>query len=203
MIWGRIFKWGGFILAAVIIALVALTVYRYPFAMQEKKSEAAVAFIQSRHITMDDVDGKHLPPPPDPAQVDATVEGIDANQNDIRDDVELAIFKKYPNDAKLRAAELQYAMAEQMFLTQVFDSDTWRAVANQDSRGYACISSFISRNDLDKHSQGVDSLTNVITDLEFNTPERKRAKDEANNFITSFGLPDSGFCDISSGSLQN
>ena len=80
------------------------------------------------------MNGEHLPPPPDPAQVDATIEGVDANGNGIRDDVELAIFKKYPNSARIRAAELQYAMALQMYLSKVFNSETLVAVIQGEDR---------------------------------------------------------------------
>ncbi|MDP2648392.1 MAG: hypothetical protein Q8P19_00655, partial [bacterium] len=125
----RIWHYGRWVLLGIVLFLVALAIVRIPAVTQKEKTADAVAFIKSRHITMADVDGQHLPPPPDPAEVDATVEGIDANQNGIRDDVELAIFKKYPNDARIRAAELQYAMTEQMYLTQVFNTETWKAVA--------------------------------------------------------------------------
>ncbi len=60
--------------------------------------------------------GKHLPLTPNKEENDATVAGIDNNGNGIRDDVELAIFAKYPNSAKIRAAELQYAMALQLMI---------------------------------------------------------------------------------------
>ena len=40
-----------------------------------------------------------------------TIAGIDANKNGIRGDMELAIFKQYPDSAKTRAVLLQYALA--------------------------------------------------------------------------------------------
>ena len=52
--------------------------------------------------------GTNLPPQPYEPENDATVAGLDKNNNGIRDDVELAIFAKYPKSAKIRAAELQY-----------------------------------------------------------------------------------------------
>ena len=61
--------------------------------------------------------GKNLPSDPG-ALADATVQGVDANQNGIRDDVELAVFKEYPNSAKTRAVLLQYALALQMEVIQ-------------------------------------------------------------------------------------
>ena len=60
------------------------------------KTNEQVAKIHNTKLTMDDVTGKNLPPDPG-AEADKTIAGIDANKNGIRDDVELAIFKEYPD----------------------------------------------------------------------------------------------------------
>ena len=49
--------------------------------------------------------GKNLPAQPDQKLNDSTIAGIDENKNGIRDDVELAIFKKYPDNAKTLETE--------------------------------------------------------------------------------------------------
>jgi len=103
----RLIRWP---LAVLVVAYIALVVWRIPGYSAEQQSKETVALIQSKHIAPNDVDGKHLPPPPDSKLVDATIAGVDANQNGIRDDVELAIFKEYPNSPYTRAAELQYAI---------------------------------------------------------------------------------------------
>jgi hypothetical protein len=52
--------------------------------------------------------------PPDPgSQGEKTLEGIDSNQNGVRDDVERYIGLHYPDSAKTRAALMQYAQAMQ------------------------------------------------------------------------------------------
>src|SRR3989344_7720353 len=134
-----IWRWVRWPLLALAVLYIALVVYRAFVLVAEDETRVAVENIHAERLTMDDVDGKHLPPPPDLAQVDATIEGIDANGNGIRDDVELAIFAKYPNNLKVRAAELQYAMALQMYLTRVFNSETWVAAVQQTGRGYGCV----------------------------------------------------------------
>ena len=103
-------------LAVVVVLLVGLTIYRFPYALEQRRAEEVVEFIRAQKITLNDVNGVNLPLAPDPAEVDATVEGVDANKNWIRDDVELAIFERYPNDARIRAAMLQYAMGLQLEL---------------------------------------------------------------------------------------
>ena len=109
-------RWPVLVLGFLYAVLVG---FRTFVLFDEEKTAEAVAQIHAQKITLADVMGTTLPPAPDQAENDATVAGIDKNNNGIRDDVELAIFKKYPNSAKIRAAELQYAMALQLMLTKV------------------------------------------------------------------------------------
>ncbi len=176
-------------LGILLVLYIGLVIYRIPSYNAEQRSKEVVAQIHAQKLTMNDVDGKHLPPPPDPEKVNATVEGIDANANGIRDDVELAIFKKYPNDIKIRAAELQYAMTEQMYLTKVFDTGTWKAVAEEDGRASICIST------LDKGGTA-GARRKEVEDLVFNTSERKEALNNSYENITSHGSAPGTPCDV-------
>ncbi len=67
-----------------------------------------------------EVSGHTLPPKPDQSQNDATLLGVDANGNGIRDDVERWIITHYGNDPKYpktkTAIALQYAGASQKIL---------------------------------------------------------------------------------------
>ena len=92
----KILKWAGIIF---VVAFVALLVGRGIYRVFESRTEAQVAKIHSTKLTIDDVFGKNLPVPSEvegPPDYDATIAGVDANKNGIRDDVELAIFKEYP-----------------------------------------------------------------------------------------------------------
>ena len=60
-----------------------------PVVIEKQKTEEAVLRIHAQKITLDDVMGTKLPPEPSQELNDSTIEGIDANQNGIRDDVEL------------------------------------------------------------------------------------------------------------------
>lgn len=117
-----------------VIIIMFFTCYIYGCWREEQaeKTQQKIDFISSKKITINDVNGKNLPPQPNQKLNDSTIAGIDANKNYVRDDVELAIFAKYPNSAKIRAAEIQYAQALQLELTQVFNSSTLVAVI----RGY-------------------------------------------------------------------
>src|SRR6266404_3542042 len=95
---------------AILVLYIGLAIYRVPALLDKKKTQEVVDKIHAEKLTLKDVMGESLPPEPDASLKDATVAGIDANSNGIRDDVELAIFKLHLDSARIRAAELQYAM---------------------------------------------------------------------------------------------
>ncbi len=182
-------------LVILVLTFVIFVLLRIPVVLNRQKSAELVTAIQAQKLTMADVDGSHLPPPPDPAQVDATIAGIDVNHNGIRDDVELAIFKKYPNNPQLRAAELQYAMTEQMFLTDVIDQATWKVVAEEDDRAYQCIASTVPRDDIQTHLQTVQADASDVQQLVLNTKARQAKSQQVAQFTTSFGTNNNIYCD--------
>lgn len=188
----KLWRWVRWPLLVLAVAYVALVIYRIPWAFEQDKTAQATAFIQAQHITMADVMGTNLPPVPYEPENDATVAGVDKNNNGIRDDVELAIFKKYPNSAKIRAAELQYALTEQMFLTQVFNTETWKAVAEEDSRAFECATEILS-------NAQIKEVENWVYD----TTERTNAQAAAYEFTTSNGTSPGIYCDIDLNSLPN
>jgi hypothetical protein len=190
-IW-RYLRWPLAIIAALYLAGIVYELVTLP-----KKTEATVAAIHAQKLTMDDVDGKHLPPPPDPKLADATVEGIDVNHNGIRDDVELAIFKKYPNDTKLRAAELQYALAQQTYTTRVINADTWKAVAIQLSRGYQCIGDLSSEGSVSAALKLTEARTAEVEKQTFNTEAREKRRVDSDKYTTSYGDTEEPYCDLS------
>ena len=176
-------------LAFLVVAYAVLVAFRIPAVGEKQRTADTIAAIQSQKITLADVDGTNLPPQPYEPENDATVAGIDKNNNGIRDDVELAIFAKYPNSAKIRAAELQYAMALQIMITQVFNTDTWKVAAYNYSRGDDCLSDPIRKKEVEA--------------LVLNIESRQTAEDTAFKFTTSLALPNANFCDIDLTSLPN
>lgn len=181
----RVIRWPLLILAVLLIVWILSALARY----LDQSSETVTA-IQTQKITAADVDGANLPPEPDPTIVDATIEGVDANKNGIRDDVELAIFKKYPDDRALRAAALQYAKAEQLFLTNVFNTPTWKASAETLGRAVTCIV------ELELGYKSATDLTSQIRHLVVNTDDRSEVYESAFKFTTSHGDAAGIACDI-------
>ncbi|MDO8517773.1 MAG: hypothetical protein Q7S26_00570 [bacterium] len=190
-------------LGVVVVLYVGLVVYRVPAMFEKDKTASSVAKIHAQKITLADVLGTALPPIPNAQENNATVAGIDKNNNGIRDDVELAIFNLYPNSARIRAAELQYAMTLQLMITDVFNTETWIAAAKETSRGYACISQSYPRNDLKTYIQITDTRTKEVETLVYNTQQRKAAQAQVDTFTTSYSLPNTDLCNIDSSTLPN
>lgn len=189
----RVWRWIKWPLVVLAVGYIAFSIWGATLVFDKQKTDAAVAQIHAQKITLSDVEGKALPPVPDQAENDATLAGIDKNDNGIRDDVELAIFKEYPNSAKIRAAELQYAMTEQMFLTKVFNTGTWQAVAEEDGRANLCMFKM----------PGALIKENDVETLVFNTQTRMEARDKAFQFITSHGIASGNPCDVDLNILPN
>lgn len=195
----NVLKWT----AVILVGLFGLGVlFRIPFFIEDKKTEEQVAKIHATKLTMDDVMGVNLPPDPG-AEAGKTVAGIDVNNNGIRDDVELAIFKEYPDSAKTRAVLLQYALALQMEVVQpMVNKGTVTAVAEKTSGGYYCIGEITSREDLKKFIEVGDRLHGFIESRQLNTEAREKAKkDFYEGNLGSYELPSD--CDIDLMSLPN
>jgi len=201
------------ILIAYIICVVyvfvqtAMSIWR----MDDKnKTQTAIDFINSQKINLDDVMGKNLPPKPDQMLNDSIIAGIDANNNSIRDDVELAIFAKYPNSAKIRAAELQYAQALQLELTQVFNSETLVVAIKKESYGSICIgetgpgiSLEDSREEIKAGLSVNDSRRKEVEDFVINTEIRNKRQTDNLKYMTSYSVPPNEHCDIDLSLLPN
>ena len=195
----RIFKILLWVLLFIVVSYVILVIVRVVHLLNVDKINLQVEKIHSTKLSIDDVMGKNLPPDPG-LEADKTVQGIDVNNNGIRDDVELAVFKEYPNSAKTRAVLLQYAMSLQMELNQPFvTTEIATATAEKESQSYDCIGEIVPRsnNDLDI----IKNYRDFIGNKQINTKERKNIKTEIDNKTRSFELK-SG-CDIDLLKLPN
>lgn len=186
-----------------IFAFIALVLYRGFFVLIPKETtDAQVTKIHATKLTLDDVMGKNLPPTP--SNPDATIAGVDANQNGIRDDVELAIFKEYPNSAKTRAVLLQYALALQMEVTQPrVNAGTVGAVANEQDRAFFCSAKLVD----EKGGEGavmtaVEKYGKFVSALQFNNENRKKAHKDFYSNLES-GTTGESSCDIDLATLPD
>ena len=156
------------------------------------KTNEQVAKIHNTKLTMDDVIGKNLPPDPG-AEADKTIQGIDANKNGIRDDVELAIFKAYPDSAKTRAALLQYALALQMEAAQTaVNEEVVIATVQEEDRADICVADVLvprktpesarEYSDIEK----IDTYINFVKKIQLNNEVRKKARTDFYEKIGSY-----------------
>ena len=123
------------------------------------------------------------------------MEGIDANNNGIRDEVELTILLWHKDSARVRAAELQYAMAMQMMLDKVFNSETWVAAAEEEGRGFLCMRVRTGLN-----SGEVERIENLVLDTDL---RREKYKEVHRKYEVSYSSSDAPACDIDFNSLPN
>ena len=183
-----------FLAAVAAIYFILVIIRMFHFYSLDKTNEQVVK-IHNTKLTMDDVTGKNLPPDPG-AEADKTVVGIDANKNGIRDDVELAIFKEYPNSAKTRAVLLQYALALQMEAIQpVVNKETVIAAIQEEDRAYLCVGEILSRSDMEKYNGESEKLRLFVEKEQLNTIVRKKVRTDFYEKIGSYNsLP--RVCDI-------
>ena len=204
MFW-KLIKW---VVIVVAVAYAALVIGRLVYSVRQDRALEEVEKIHATKLAFSDVLGVNLPPPPD--NPDATVAGVDANKNGIRDDVELTIFKEYPDSAKTRAVLLQYALALQMEVTQEFlNEEIVNAVVEENSRSGTCIadtlvprkspSSSRTYSDIEK----IDTYTNFVDEKQFNTATRKVARDKFYEHMGSYENSPKSPCDIDISTLTN
>ena len=197
----KLLKWGGF---AVLASFVLLVIVRMFVLDAQEKTAEQVAKIHATKLTLDDVMGENLPPDPG-AEADKTVQGIDANENGIRDDVELAIFKEYPNSAKTRAVLLQYALVLQMQMTlPIVNMETVTAtVEDNESRALNCIWSISSRSDMNKFMIETSGNEEFVKLRQYNNEQRKKALDDLYEGNLGSYSSSNGSCDLNLSTLPN
>ncbi len=202
----KILKWT---LITLLVLFVVAELIRWPFRVREERTAEQVQIIHNTKIKVADVMGNNLPPDPG-VEADKTIAGIDANQNGIRDDVELAIFNKYPNSAKTRSALLQYALALQMETNQpVVNEYTVTEVVREQSRADACVSDTISPRKTSEASRTyadivkIDKYIDFVKSVQYNTVERKGNRENFVKKVGSFSESENKVCDIDYSTLVN
>jgi len=188
-----------------LIVLTGATVWRMNYLNSTK---AALDKINNAKITMDDVMGINLPPEPNKDLNDSTVAGFDVNNNGIRDDVELAIFKKYPDSAKIRAGMLQYAQALQLELTGVDSEETLKAIMQKRSNAQTCIDNASVATDLtnekdviwENSDKKIKEVENYILNTDLRIQEQSTI---LNKYMTTYKITSDIDCDIDLSTLSN
>ena len=187
----KVLKWG---VIVILGAYLLLVVYRGFVLRGEDKTSQEVAKIHATKLALNDVLGKNLPPVP--SNPDATIAGVDANKNGIRDDVELAIFKEYPNSARTRAVLLQYALSFQMEVHPLINAETVGAIANEQDRAFFCSAKLVNVGGGEEAVMAaVEKYGKFVSNLQFNTDSRRKAHKDFYNHLKS-GTTGESYCDL-------
>lgn len=202
----KVLKWIGILLLVGFIVLVG---FRTKYTLDLEKTNLQIEKIHNTKLQIDDVMGVNLPPDPG-AMADVTIKGIDVNNNGIRDDVELAIFKEYPNSAKTRAVLLQYALALQMEVIQPFINENIATEAiREQSRADTCLSDVIAPRENGTESrkykdiEKINNTLNFVEKIQFNNKDRENNHNLFYTYLRSYSDLEEESCDIDYTKLLN
>ena len=123
-----------------------------------------------------EVDGHRLPPEPDPAVNNATLLGIDVNNNGVRDDVERWIYETYDHPIE-RSIFMQSAYAYQKVI--VDPSKAHETTVYIDD-AYSCRKYWLIQNQDLKEKYNYQYPTKEVKKIQFNTIERHVAYERFN-----------------------
>lgn len=135
---------------------------------------------------------------PSSSQETATVAGIDANRDGVRDDVERYITTTYPNSARARSALMQYAKGVQTSFVNVTTASQSIAHESQLLRDGACVTATMG---------SATAITEVDARMA-NTPDRVRARSFYEGYLEGkvFTIPSGDpatLCNVNPASLPN
>jgi uncharacterized lipoprotein NlpE involved in copper resistance len=124
-----------------------------------------------------------------------TLEGIDKNQNGIRDDIENYIVKNYSDEGQ-RKALFQYAkVLQEDLLVDVSDAIAVKKVGTKGSRAIHCV--FLQFKNRDVSDQNPDIASGKIFSMTTNTKARLKAYLKFNKAMdgTAWALPKGDTCE--------
>jgi hypothetical protein len=194
--------WYGFIIFFLIAVFVIIVyaIHRYPIVKNRVLSEERVVYIKSFKLDEQTMQGTNIPIPPNEEINNSTVNGIDSNNNYIRDDIEVYIYQTYNKDRPTRLAALQYAQS--LYLEQfAFDNKTFEAVLQSQDAASMCvfetlvpISGTTATNaEYAARSAKYDNVTEGVESLHVNSELRKEARKKFSSYVAEgsmgFSLP--------------
>lgn len=135
---------------------------------------------------------------PSPSAESATVAGVDADQDGIRDDVNRYIATTYPNSAKSRSALMQYSKGVQRSFVNVSTPGQAAALEPQLLRAGACVTAIMG---------SASAITEIDVRMA-NTPARVKARSDYEGYLEGkvFTIPagdPATLCDVNPASLSN
>ena len=120
-----------------------------------------VLLLLTSNIYSETINGHTLPPEPDPKINNSTLLGIDSNNNGVRDDVERAIYIKFPKEIR-RQQLMQRAKSDQSMMADdeaIKNAQKWqKIIAN---KNIACAKYLFRKFDIDFDLDADDYIKNI------------------------------------------
>jgi len=215
----KVYKVIALILSIIVSLFIILVIIRIFHYSNIRKIENQIASIDSIKISLDDVMGYNLPIN-SRESANNTLKGADINDNNIRDDIEIAIWNEYPNSAKIKAGLLQYALSLQMEFNQSdLNREIVSKIISKQSKANTCLSNIIAPRENSESSRSfedlekIDYYLNFIKERQFNTEERQNANDDFYSHLDDGRIkdisvieiynPNEDSCDIDISLLEN
>jgi hypothetical protein len=191
----------GSIFVLLILMFLILSIVRFFSFVEQKDNENKIKSIHSKKLSIETVLNNNLKEKE--ILDDKTLLGIDSNNNNIRDDVELSIIKDYKSSARTRAVLLQYALSLQMEVSRdKGNTDLATEIAREQSRSFLCVGELFQENKSYETYEKLLKMTSYVEQKQFNTEERKKEREEFFKSVRSFSdLED--LCDIDLLELPN
>ena len=123
-----------------------------------------------------EVDGYRLPPEPDPKINNATLLGVDSNNNGVRDDVERWIYKTYSHPIE-RGIFMQSAWA---YNKVIVDPSKAHETTKYYDNSYSCSKYWRLNNDYLKKKYEFEYMNKKLEKIQFNTIQRHIAYEKFN-----------------------
>ena len=144
-----------------------------------------------------EVEGHTLPPEPDPKVNNATLLGVDVNNNGVRDDVERWIYKEYKNPIE-RGIMLQNAYGLQKKISNIGKAHEYIKLTN---KSLSCEYYLEEKYDWFRRKYEYTTTTHELKKIQFNTIKRHIAYERYNAEFNgkTFDekiLPDKNNCDF-------
>jgi|LakMenEpi03Aug12_release.lakeMendotaPanAssembly.Ray.scaffolds.fasta_scaffold919010_1 hypothetical protein len=197
----KIAKTFGAILSLLVVFFIILSIVRFFSVVNEKNEQSKVEKIHSTKLSIETVLNNNLKE--QEILDDKTLVGVDSNNNNIRDDVEISIIKDYKSSARARAVLLQYALSLQMEVSRDKGNTTLATeIAREQSRGFLCVGELFQENKSYETYEKLLAMTSYVEKKQFNTEDRKKEREEFFKSVRSFSdLED--LCDIDLSELPN
>lgn len=139
----------------------------------------AILLVSSVFSKEESRDSKILLPPQPGLHNDSTLEGIDSNNNNVRDDVEIFIWENITQDYKLYMAYLKFAETSCEKLKYENDIEKLKFYNIQENNDLSCINFY-------ENERVISSRVESVYKKVYNSPQRKKAIKSISNKYNSY-----------------